>query len=87
MDPKEGRVHCPKVAKTWSIQRLCWTWSPFPSSLFEQPLEILSRGSHQRLTVDPPQPPQAKTAHAMPVFADRANKGSTQTWRLRIALW
>src|SRR5215472_11657279 len=38
-----------------------------------------------KLIVDAPEPSQTKTSHAMPVFADHANNGSTQTWRLRKA--
>jgi hypothetical protein len=35
----------------------------------QPPLEILSGCSYERLTVDTPEPTQAKTPHAMPVFA------------------
>ena len=47
---------------------LCWKWAPSPPSLFEQAFEILPRGNHQGFTVDPPEPPQAKAPHPMPLF-------------------
>ena len=39
------------------------------SSLFQQPLEILARRSHQRFTIDPLEFTQAEPTHAMPVLA------------------
>jgi hypothetical protein len=35
----------------------------------EQALEILTGSNHERFAVDSPKPPQAKTPHAMPLFA------------------
>jgi hypothetical protein len=39
-----------------------------PAPFCEQSFEILSRRSHERLTVDAPEPTEAKATHAMPVF-------------------
>ncbi len=66
---QKRRVHHAKGAKKRRLQRLCWTRTPPPATLFEQALEILSRCSHERFTVHTPQPTQTKTTHPMPVFA------------------
>src|SRR6266571_5023583 len=47
---------------------LCWKWTPSPPSLFEQAFEILPSSNHKSFTVDPPELPQAKAPHAMPLF-------------------
>jgi hypothetical protein len=64
------KCHPPPESQKQGTHGLCWAWAPSPAALFEEPLEILSRCSHERLTVDAPQPPQAKAPHAMPVFAE-----------------
>src|SRR6266699_6124087 len=48
---------------------LCWARTPSPAAFVEQSLEILPSSSHERLTVDAPQEPQAEASHAMPLFA------------------
>ena len=70
----EKRVNNPYQVKKRVKNGFCWAWPPSPSPLFEQPFEILSRGYHERLTVDPPQPTQAKASHAMPVFSLRKER-------------
>src|SRR5215472_17522055 len=67
--PKEGQVNYPLGAKKRSMERLCGEWTASPTPFFEQALEILSSRSHECLTVDSPEPTEAKTAHTMPVFA------------------
>src|SRR5690242_15460827 len=42
--------------------------SPSPAALLEEPLEILSRGNQERLTVHSPESPQPEPAHPMPVL-------------------
>lgn len=76
-----------KRSQKRSMERLYWERAMPPAAFLEQAFEILSPCSHQCLTIDAPEPTQAKAPHAMPVFADRANKGSTQTWRFRRAFW
>jgi hypothetical protein len=65
----EKRVNNQYQVKKRVKNGFCWAWPPSPSLLFEQPFEILSSRSHERLAVDPLQEPQAKASHAMPVFS------------------
>src|SRR6266516_2449707 len=44
-------------------------WTSSPSSFAEQAFEILTRGDDERFTIDPPEPSETETAHAMPVLA------------------
>ena len=74
-----------KLKAKGGICRSCWPRATSPVSFLEQAFEILPRGPHQRFTVHPPEQTQAESPHAMPLFADRANNGSTHTLRLRMA--
>jgi hypothetical protein len=50
---------------------LCRKWTPSPSSLLQQAFEIWPRCDDLGLAIDTPEPPQAETPHAMPVFRFR----------------
>jgi len=68
---------------------------PSPASLFEESFEVLPTCSHQCLTVDTPEPSQAKAPHPMPLLAfskERFNPDATLAhgflvgWCLVVAL-
>ncbi len=65
---QKGRRTHPKEAKKEGKKRLCWAWTTSPAALFEKAFEILSRSDQQCLDIDPPEEPQAKAPHAMPLF-------------------
>ena len=48
---------------------LGWERTPPPAAPFEQAFEILASRNQKRFTVDAPESSQAKTSHAMPLFA------------------
>src|SRR5258708_9512018 len=61
-----------REAKKKGKCRICRSLGPraaSPTALFEQPLEILPSGPHQRLTIHAPESSEAKAPHAMPIFA------------------
>src|SRR5258708_37144183 len=61
-----------REAKKKGKCRICRSLGPraaSPSPFFEQPLEILPSGPHQRLTIHAPESSEAKAPHAMPIFA------------------
>src|SRR5258708_8141102 len=61
-----------REAKKKGTCRICRSLGPraaSPSPFFEQPLEILPSGPHQRLTIHSPESSEAKAPHAMPIFA------------------
>jgi len=74
INPKRGferPIKKQKEAKKQGKCRICCSFRPWvaaPALVLEQALEILSRRTHNPLTVDTPQEPQAKAPHAMPVF-------------------
>ena len=56
------------LSKKEGTHGLCWEGTPSPAAFLEQAFEILSPCPYERLTVDAPEPSQAKAPQAMPVF-------------------
>jgi hypothetical protein len=56
------------MGKSQRSHPLRWKRTPSPTSLLKQAFEILPRCDDLRLAIDTPEPPQAETPHAMPVF-------------------
>src|SRR5258708_19017855 len=68
----ERQIKKQREAKKKGTCRICRSLGPraaSPSPFFEQPLEILPSGPHQRLTIHAPESSEAKAPHAMPIFA------------------
>ena len=65
----EKRVNNQYQVKKRVKNGFCWAWPPSPSPFLSSRLRFCPAARHERLTVDAPEPTEAKASHAMPVFA------------------